>query len=103
MLKAALPLERATDAENETLDSFVTALSKFADRRNEIAHGQVLDFSEYGYYLCPSNLRKSKWTKQGVAKYQYVAADINYYAEQFALLREKCDALVSHLKATNKL
>ena len=98
MLNAALPLDRASDAENEELANFVSAINEFAARRNEIAHGQVYGLNEQGYYLGPSNLMKHKWAKHGAAKYQYVAADISYYCDQFVALKKQYDGLIARLR-----
>jgi hypothetical protein len=101
MLSAAIPLDRASDAENEELATFISTVNKFAARRNEIAHGQVHNLGKYGYYLGPSNLMKSKWAKEGSPKYQYVAADIYYYIQQFAALRKQCEVLIARLRTTS--
>jgi hypothetical protein len=98
MLGAALPLDRASDAANEKLADFVSTINEFVARRNEIAHGQVFNLGEHGYYLGPSNLIKGKWTKHGAAKFQYVASDIYYYVEQFAALGKRCEALIDELE-----
>src|ERR1700730_15826035 len=98
MLRAALPLDRASYATNKTLADFVSTVSEFAARRNEIAHGQVYNLAEHGYYLGPSNLIKRKWATHGAAKFQYVASDVQYYAEQFAALGERCNGLIKELK-----
>jgi hypothetical protein len=97
MLNAALPLDGASVAANAKLEKFVAALNQFVARRNEIAHGQVYNLGEHGYYLGPSNLKKSKWAS-GEAKFQYVASDIHHYVGQFAALRERCEALIEELK-----
>jgi hypothetical protein len=98
MLSAALPLDRASAAGNAELENFVATFNKFVARRNEIAHGQVLYLDEYGYYLAPSNLMKSKWAKHGEAKFQYVASDIHHYVRQFASLANQCESLIESLK-----
>src|SRR5262245_42389496 len=62
MLLAALPLDRASGAENAELSEFISTIGEFAACRNEIAHGQVVNLGEYGHYLAPSNLMKGKWS-----------------------------------------
>jgi hypothetical protein len=99
MLGAALPLDGATDAVNRELEDFVITVQRFVARRNEIAHGQVANLGEYGYYLGPSNLIKGKWGKDGAAKFQYVASDLHYYIGQFAALHKRCQVLIAKLKA----
>src|SRR4051794_8469744 len=94
MLTAAIPMHGAGDTINAELSAFSEVVGKFAARRNELAHGQVFSLQEHGFYLAPSNLMKNKWTKDGAAKYQYTAADIAYYAQQFATLNEQCTALI---------
>jgi hypothetical protein len=102
MLSGALPFERASEVANKDLDNFVATVNKFVARRNEIAHGQVYNLAEDGFYLGPSNLMKGKWSKHGSAKFQYVASDINYYVEQFAALGKRCEALIEELQSALK-
>lgn len=82
------------DLEAEVI-AFLQRVARFGARRNEIAHGMVLNLAEFGFYLCPNNLNPNKWSKAGEAKYQYIAADVRYYAEQFIDLRTECGRLVS--------
>lgn len=79
-------------------DQTAARLSKFVARRNEIAHGQVFNLGEHGYYLGPSNLMKSKWAKHGEARFQYVASDILHYVRQFAALANQCESLIEELR-----
>jgi hypothetical protein len=102
MLSAALPLDRASERENAELTNFVSSVNEFAARRNEIAHGQIYALGEHGYYLGPSNLTKRKWGKEGAAKYQYVASDIDYYTREFGALERRCGALIGELKSAAK-
>jgi hypothetical protein len=100
MLIAALPLDRASDMANKELANFVTTIKRFVDRRNEIAHGQVYNLGEHGYYLGPSNLITRIWAKHdNSAKFQYIASDIDHYVEQFVALGKKCEALIEELKS----
>jgi len=102
MLGAAVPVANVDSATNRELVTFVKTIGKYVARRNEIVHGQVFNLDEHGFYLAPSNLMKSKWTKEGAAKYQYVANDVYYYAGQFAEIRTQCEALVRKLKSLAK-
>src|SRR6266480_7590832 len=102
MLGAAVPVANVDSATNRELVTFVKTIGKYVARRNEIVHGQVFNLDEHGFYLAPSNLMKSKWTKERAAKYQYVANDVYYYAGQFAEIRTQCEALVRKLKSLAK-
>lgn len=79
----------------ETVVSFLGRVADFGSRRNEIAHGMVVSAGEFGFYLVPNNVNPRKWDKNGKAKYQYVAADIQHYLKHFTALRSECEELTS--------
>jgi hypothetical protein len=86
------------------LDNLITAFGKAGARRNEIAHGQVLNLGEYGFYLCPNNIMPFKWTAKGEAKFQYQAADVAHYVGLFAALASQCDDIVDAIRSrTSKI
>ena len=101
MLSAAIPLDRASDAENEELATFISTVNKFAARRNEIAHGQVHNLGEYGLLSRAIQSNEKQVGQRGSAKYQYVAADIYYYIQQFEALRKQCEVLIARLRTTS--
>jgi hypothetical protein len=99
MLRAAIDRALRFDTTFQAgAGEFAERVGKFAARRNEIAHGCALNLGEYGYYFGPTTLLRRKWTKEGLAKYQYVAADIEHYAKCFMALKIESDNLTEAVK-----
>ena len=99
MLRAAIDRALRFDAAFQAkADGFAERVGRFAARRNEIAHGCAVNLGEYGFYFGPTSLLRRKWTKEGAAKFQYVATDIQHYAKSFMGLKDECDALTEEVK-----
>ena len=81
------------------LTGLITAVGKSGARRNEIAHGRVYNFDEFGFFLGPNNIMPYKWKADGAAKFQYCAADIEHYANFFSALKDQCEALVDRIRS----
>lgn len=93
------------DPAREDVSDLIEKFGKFGARRNEIAHGRVYDLAEYGYYLGPNNTMPNKW-RDGAAKFQYTADDVEFYGREFAQLaanvRHVTEALVTrNIAASN--
>lgn len=91
-------------ALQDRLLALVKVAFELSDRRNQIAHGMVLNLGDYGYCLGPSNLQKVRWEREGqfgAAQYQYVAADILHYAAQFEMLRSELHQLMNDVRSFN--
>lgn len=82
--KVAVPPDDAAYADAE---GAIARLKNFGARRNEIAHGRVYHMAGGGFVFGPNVIMGHKW-KEGVAKFQYAAADISYYADCFESLAE---------------
>jgi hypothetical protein len=101
--KMAAELSGMSDFKDRLL-ALVKAAFQLCDRRNQIAHGMVMNLGPYGYCLGPSNLQKTRWEREGVfgaAEYQYVGSDVAHYANQFGLLQAEADRLRSDIQAFN--
>lgn len=98
LLKAAIPRALMASRHLEPATVLAKKVGEFGSRRNEIAHGMAVNLGEHGHCLAPSNLSASKWHSKGhmigQAKFQYAAADIEYYAVEFARLYDECGVLV---------
>jgi hypothetical protein len=71
-------------------------------RRNDIAHGRCLNLGKVGFYFVPNNIATGKW-KEGFARYQWVAADILRYADQFGPMSDRASKLAQSVRgATGK-
>lgn len=100
MLKAAAAFSLRQYPElNASTTAILAAVQGFAGRRNEIAHGIVFDLGEGGCFLAPSNLNTRKWDKEGIAKYQYVAKDIEYYSQKFGELIQTVSRTTAEARA----
>jgi hypothetical protein len=96
LVNAAAPMALAKQPDLlAKVSDFLSRVSHFGARRNEIAHGLTVNLSEFGFYLAPNNVMPHKWAKTGEAKFQYVAADVHYYAEHFYALRQECEQLTA--------
>ncbi len=94
--KAIPPIDPAFADTEQT----IIKLLRFGARRNEIAHGRVYKMSEGGFVFGPNVIMGSKW-KDGVARFQYAAADISYYADCFQSLGEGIRKLALALTERN--
>ena len=101
LLIAAIPRSLVTSPSLDAATTLADKIMKFGARRNEIAHGRVFNLEEYGFCLAPNNINTTKWhskgEKIGHAKYQYSAADIDYYAREFDKLHIECETLIDQI------
>lgn len=67
-------------------------------RRNNIAHGIVMNLGDLGFCLGPNNAMSSRWKGNGSATYTWVAADIEAYAKAIGNLRDDVIALTDRVK-----
>lgn len=89
----------------DRLLALVKAAFQLCDRRNQIAHGMVMNLGTYGYCLGPSNLQKTRWEREGefgAAQYQYVDSDVVHYANQFELLQREVERLTATSKRSTR-
>jgi hypothetical protein len=79
------------------LDKFITECKNYVGRRNEIAHGHVVNVfqSKYktgkgmksiGYYLLPTFYNPKKYKIEQGVTYQYVSGDTIHYRQEFTKL-----------------
>lgn len=103
LIEAAVPRALKHSALLADATSLIAEVKEFGGRRNEIAHGRVVDTGEHGHYLAPNNTNPHKWhlkgQKAGAAKYQYMSSDIAYYAECFGALYLRCGDLIAAIHA----
>jgi hypothetical protein len=81
---------------------FVKSVRGYNDRRNDIAHGQVMRTQE-GYYLMPALSTSKKYAAfSGVMPapaYCWTSAQINRYCAAFAKLEDDCAPLRQEVQA----
>lgn len=109
MLAAAAQYALAISKYLQKVVDLVKDAKSFASRRNEIAHGRVLEFGSDGYFLMPNTTKPQKWEtkgdhsprqqdigkiRTGSEKYKYVGSDISFYAEQFSFLTSRSTQLI---------
>jgi hypothetical protein len=97
LLEAAAPraLRDAPILRDYTIDH-LARLGKYGARRNELAHGRVYDTDE-GFYHGPNNTMSHKWANDGSAKYQYTSEDIEFYRQNFRILRLEAEHLTEEI------
>jgi hypothetical protein len=83
-------VKKAIDININTKDcadfsAFLDLVLKFSPRRHEIAHGRVFNMGEQGYIIGPNNSLARNFVNK-TATYQYIAADVNFYAAHFKTL-----------------
>jgi hypothetical protein len=99
MIDAAFKLAiKKDDPAHADVASMIHDFGKFGARRNEIAHGRVYNLGEWGFMLAPNNTMPHKFSDDGAAKYQYIAADVRHYREWFIALQERCAELSRALR-----
>lgn len=96
-LQAAANYELERKGKIDLLENFETMLKVVRDagaRRNDIAHGLIVETGGFGHYLVPHShdirkIDKSKFNRTNNPvgwKYQYTSQDINAFAVKFSLL-----------------
>lgn len=101
MLSAAIKQRKKEKSTiPDKLIEFIDIVSKFAARRNEIAHGRIYSIEGKEYFFGPNNISPHKWDKvrDGAAKYQYTSSEIEYYTSEFFNLRDTCVAYIDTIK-----
>jgi hypothetical protein len=79
-----------------------TVWKKFGERRNDLAHGVVLQHGpavdEKGpvgrWYLVPSHVDGKKWARRGNPTYCYTAEDVEFYVKQFEALNDPITKMI---------
>jgi hypothetical protein len=66
----------------------VRMMRGFASRRNDIAHGRVVDLERKGYYLCPGLYASRKNPVTGPTGYAYSSVEIHYLRNCFSLVEQ---------------
>ncbi len=89
-----------SDPAHADVSTIIFEMGKFGARRNEIAHGRVYDLGEHGFQLGPNNTNPNKWT-DGAARYQYGSEDLRHYADAFAALARRTNAVTQALVTRN--
>lgn len=103
LLQAAAP--RALDGSKHLAwaADFLSRVSHFGARRNELAHGMVFNLGEHGFQLGPNNTMPTKWHKKGQqagsATFQYGSADVSHYADEFSKLYAECLLLIEAIQS----
>lgn len=85
--------------ERESTLAMIHSCQHFRARRNDIAHGMVVNLDEHGHFLVPNNVSGTKWGKDGSAKYQWGCDEIDYYTEIFRKLEDDCLRAVAVITA----
>jgi hypothetical protein len=75
---------------------FMDMVLNYSKRRHEIAHGQVYNLEEDGFYLAPNNTLSRNFPN-GAAIYQYTSADINYFCGEFDRLAKAAEPFARRL------
>jgi hypothetical protein len=104
VLAASEATRQIVSDQHKRVQYLLGLVGKYNARRNEIAHGMVLHFSDngtdLGYFLGPNmltNARKVPWGAE--QKYRYTAVQVLYYAAEFHKLSDPVLRLASEIEA----
>lgn len=99
VLKSAANRGAGNDQQKDYITKIAVWLDKLSVRRNEVAHGQVVDLEEHGFMLCPNNISQKKWTDTGSAKYQLTAESISKSSSVIVQLHQNILFVIALIEA----
>jgi len=97
VIEATIPRCLSNDARKSEAAQLLASVRAAAERRNDIVHGRVLRV--VGFQLVPNIVAATQIWPNGVAAYQWAAADLIAYIDMFVKLEEEIVALTARILA----